>query len=114
MITSHITPMNISFENKVALVTGAGSGMGLTTANAFAEAGAAVALADVNENAVRSAAEKLVAAGHKAIAVRCNVADENEVAAMVQQTVAAFGRLDAAFNNAGVMSAAVEIADVSR
>jgi NAD(P)-dependent dehydrogenase (short-subunit alcohol dehydrogenase family) len=102
------------FTGKVALVTGAGSGMGLVTANAFAEAGAAVALADVNENAVRSAAEKLVAAGHKAIGIRCNVADENEVAAMVQQTVAAFGRLDAAFNNAGVMSPAVEIADVSR
>jgi len=102
------------FTGKVALVTGAGSGMGLVTANAFAEAGAAVALADVNENAVRSAAEKLVAAGHKAIGIRCNVADENEVAAMVQQTVAAFGRLDAVFNNAGVMSPAVEIADVSR
>jgi len=53
--------MNISFENKVALVTGAGSGMGLTTARAFAAAGAAVALADVNEKAVRSAAEELVA-----------------------------------------------------
>jgi NAD(P)-dependent dehydrogenase (short-subunit alcohol dehydrogenase family) len=102
------------FTGKAALVTGAGSGMGLVTANAFAEAGAAVALADVNENAVRSAAEKLVAAGHKAIGIRCNVADENEVAAMVQQTVAAFGRLDAVFNNAGVMSPAVEIADVSR
>jgi NAD(P)-dependent dehydrogenase (short-subunit alcohol dehydrogenase family) len=103
----------LDFTGKVALVTGAGSGMGLVTGNAFAEAGAAVALADVNENAVRSAAEKLVAAGHKAIGVRCNVADENSAAAMVQQTVAAFGRLDAAFNNAGVMSPAVEIADVS-
>jgi NAD(P)-dependent dehydrogenase (short-subunit alcohol dehydrogenase family) len=70
--------MNLSFQNKVALVTGAGSGMGLTTARAFAEAGAALALADVNENAVRSAAEELVSAGHKAIAVRCNVADEAE------------------------------------
>ena len=54
--------MNLSFQNKVALVTGAGSGMGLVTARAFAEAGAAVALADVHENAVRSAAEELVAA----------------------------------------------------
>jgi hypothetical protein len=56
--------MNLSFQNKVALVTGAGSGMGLVTARAFAEAGAAVALADVHENALRSAAEELVAAGH--------------------------------------------------
>jgi len=80
--------MNISFENKVALVTGAGSGMGLTTARAFAAEGAAVALADVNEKAVRSAAEELVAAGHKAIGIRCNVADEAEVAAMVADMLA--------------------------
>src|SRR3979411_773974 len=105
--------MNPSFENKVALVTGAASGMGLTTASAFAEAGAAVALADVNESAVRSAAEELVAAGHKAIGIRCNVADEAEVAAMVAQTVSTFERLDAAFNNAGIQSPAVEMADVS-
>jgi len=67
--------MNLSFQNKVALITGAGSGMGLVTARAFAEAGAAVALADLNENAVRSAAEELVSAGHKAIGIRFNVAD---------------------------------------
>src|SRR6059058_4886046 len=105
--------MNLSFQNKVSLVTGAASGMGLATAKAFAEAGAAVALADVNENAVRSEAEKLAAAGHKAIGIRCNVADEAEVAAMIAQTVSTFGRLDAAFNNAGIQSPAVETADVS-
>src|SRR5437870_8949718 len=105
--------MNLSFQNKVALVTGAGSGMGLVTARAFAEAGSSVALADVHESAFRSAAEELVAAGHKAIAIRCNVADEAEVAAMVEQTVSTFGRLDAAFNNAGIQSPAVETADAS-
>src|SRR5438477_1338534 len=105
--------MNLSFENKVALVTGAGSGMGLATAKAFAEAGAAVVLADIDENAVRSAAEELVCAGHKAMAVRCNVADEAEVAAMIEQTVSTFGRLDAAYNNAGVQSPAVETTDAS-
>src|SRR5213592_4683929 len=104
--------MNLSFQNKVALVTGAASGMGLVTAKAFAEAGAAVALSDVNESAVSSAAEELVAAGHKAIGIRCNVADEAEVAAMVAQTLSTFGRLDAAFNNAGIQSPAMEIADV--
>jgi len=85
--------------------------MGLTTARAFAEAGAAVALADVNENAVRSIAEELVAAGHKAIGIRCDVADEAEVAAMVEQTVSTFGRLDAAFNNAGVQAPPSDMAD---
>jgi NAD(P)-dependent dehydrogenase (short-subunit alcohol dehydrogenase family) len=105
--------MNLSFENKVALVTGAGSGMGLATAKAFAEAGAAVVLADIDEHGVRSAAEELVSSGQKAIAVRCNVAEEVEVAAMIEQTVSTFGRLDAAYNNAGVQSPAVETADAS-
>ena len=105
--------MNFSFANQVALVTGAASGMGLATARAFAQAGAAVTLADVEENAVRAAAEELVSAGHNAIAVRCNVADEADVAAMLQQTISTFGQLDAAFNNAGVQSPAVETAESS-
>jgi NAD(P)-dependent dehydrogenase (short-subunit alcohol dehydrogenase family) len=96
--------VNFSFANKVALVTGAASGMGLATARAFAAAGAAVALADINEGVARAAAEDLVAADHKAIGVRCDVADVDEVAAMVRQTVSTFGRLDAAFNNAGVQA----------
>src|SRR5438067_9335356 len=105
--------MNESFNGKVALVTGAGSGMGLATAKAFAEAGASVVLADIDEQAVRSAAEELVSAGQKAMAVSCNVADEADVAAMIEQTVSTFGRLDAAYNNAGVQSPAVETADAS-
>lgn len=105
--------MNPSFENKVALVTGAGLGMGLATAKAFAEAGAAVVLADVNEEAIHTATEELVSAGHQALAIHCNVADEAAVAAMIEQTVSTFGRLDAAFNNAGVMTPAAETADVS-
>lgn len=105
--------MNWPFNDKVALVTGAGSGIGLETARAFAEAGAAVALADIDENAVRSAAEELVAAGHKAIAIRCDVTDEAEVAAMVEHTVSTFGRLDAAFNNAGLQVPIAETADAS-
>jgi NAD(P)-dependent dehydrogenase (short-subunit alcohol dehydrogenase family) len=103
--------MKISFKNQVALVTGAAMGMGLATAQAFAEAGAAVVLVDVNEEALRTQTQKLVAAGHKALAIRCDVANNAEVAAMIEQTVATFGRLDAAFNNAGIMIPAVETAD---
>jgi len=105
--------MNLSFESKVALVTGAASGMGLATAEAFAAAGAAVALVDLNGAAVRKVAERLVAAGHKAIAITCDVTDEAQVKKMVEQTVSAFGRLDAAFNNAGVQSLAVETAEAT-
>jgi NAD(P)-dependent dehydrogenase (short-subunit alcohol dehydrogenase family) len=106
--------MNISFENKVALVTGAGSGMGLATAKAFAESGASVTLADWNEKAVRSATEELAAQGHKALAIHCDVADDAQVEAMVEQTVATFGRLDAAYNNAGVQNIVAETADAPR
>ena len=105
--------MKESFEGKVALVTGAGSGIGLATARGFAEAGAAVVLADMDEEAVRAAAEELMAGGRKALAVRCDVANEQQVAAMVEQTVSTFGRLDAAYNNAGVQSPAIETADAS-
>ncbi len=104
----------LDFSGKVALVTGAASGMGLATARAFAEAGAAVVLADFKEDAVKAAAGKLVAAGHKALAVRCDVSDDAQVAAMVDRAVAEFGRLDAAFNNAGVMARIAPTADSSR
>ncbi len=104
----------LDFSGKVALVTGAASGMGLATAQAFAEAGAAVVLADVREDAVNAETQKLVAAGHKAVAVRCDVSDDAQVAAMVDRTLAEFGRLDAAFNNAGVMARITPTADSTR
>ena len=87
--------MEFSFRDKVALVTGAASGMGLATAKAFADAGAAVALVDIDEDALVSAADKLAGAGGRAVGIRCNVVDESEVAAMVQQTVLTFGRFRA-------------------
>src|SRR5215211_6063454 len=104
----------LDFRGKVALITGAAAGMGLATAHAFAEAGAAVVLADFKEEAVKAAAQKLVAAGHKALAVRCDVSDDAQVAAMVERTVAEFGRLDAAFYNAGVMASIAATADSTR
>ena len=87
--------MNLPFENKVALVTGAGAGMGLAAAKAFAESGAAVAMADIHEASVRAPAAELAAAGHKVLALRCDVADDAQVKAMVDHTISTFGRLDA-------------------
>lgn len=105
--------MNISFENQVALVTGAASGMGLATAQAFAEAGAKVVLADFREDVVQKEADKLVAAGKTAIAIGCDVSNDTQIEAMIARTVSHFGRLDVAFNNAGVMAKVAPIAESS-
>nr|WP_320114684.1 SDR family oxidoreductase [uncultured Desulfuromonas sp.] len=106
-----MTTSPLDYTGKVALVTGAASGMGLATAIAFAEAGANVVLSDYREEIVQEQAETLIAAGHKALAVACDVSDESQVAALVEHTVAQFGRLDVAFNNAGVMAKVVPTAD---
>src|SRR4051794_27137561 len=81
-----------NFKDQVALVTGAGSGMGLVTAKAFAESGAAVVLADIDEVPLRAATDELTRAGYQAIGVPCNVADETQAAAAVEGAVATFGR----------------------
>ncbi len=99
------------FEGQVALVTGASSGMGLATARAFAQAGAAVVLTDVNETALRDATDDLTRAGHQALGVSCDVSDERQVAAMVERAVGELGRLDMAFNNAGIQAPPTDAAD---
>ena len=99
------------FSGHVAFVTGAGSGMGLATARAFAEAGAAVTLADVNDDQLQAAERELHQAGHRVLTVRCDVADEDQVAAAVATTVDTFGSLDLAYNNAGIQSPMTDAAD---
>jgi len=102
-----------NFNGQVDLVTGAASGMGLATARAFAQAGAAVTLADISKDALQQAVDQIKSIGGNVIAVLCDVADEAQVAVMVERTVTEFGRLDAALNNAGIQVQSSEVADQS-
>src|SRR3954470_21604028 len=104
----------LNFNGKVALITGAASGMGLATAFAFAKSGASVVMADVRLDLLQAEAEKLVAANHNVIPIQCDVSDDAQVEQMVERAVSEFGRLDAAFNNAGVMARIAPTADSTR
>lgn len=99
------------FKGQVALVTGASSGMGLATAKAFAEAGAAVVMVDRNAEKLRVAAEALAKRDFKVMGIVCDVADEAQAKAAVDRTVAEFGRLDMAYNNAGILGPMCEMSD---
>jgi len=101
------------FTGQVAFVTGAASGMGFATARAFAAAGAAVVLTDANGDAANRAADRLKVEGARVLAITCDIADEAQVKTAVERTVAAFGRLDMAFNNAGIQRDATEHADAA-
>jgi NAD(P)-dependent dehydrogenase (short-subunit alcohol dehydrogenase family) len=100
-------------EGRSALVTGAASGIGRASAVAFAREGARVMLADVNESAGREAAESIRQDGGEASFTRADVAREDEVAALVRATVAAFGGLDCALNNAGTTGAPSPLHELS-
>jgi NAD(P)-dependent dehydrogenase (short-subunit alcohol dehydrogenase family) len=89
-----------SLRGKVAIVTGASRGIGAATARAFADAGAAVALAARSEHELTELAAAIDAAGGRAIAVPTDVGDADAVRQLVERTVQTFGRLDLAFNNA--------------
>jgi NAD(P)-dependent dehydrogenase (short-subunit alcohol dehydrogenase family) len=89
-------------DGKVALVTGAGSGLGRQFSEAMAEAGADVACADINAEAARATAAVVQGLGRRGTAIGCDVTVEAEVEAMVRRTVEVLGRLDILFNNAGI------------
>ncbi len=93
--------MNRLFEDKVALVTGGGSGIGRASALAFANAGAKVVVSGRREKEAFETIALLKQRGGQGTFIRADVSRESEVEALVAQTVSTYGRLDAAFNNAG-------------
>jgi NAD(P)-dependent dehydrogenase (short-subunit alcohol dehydrogenase family) len=111
--TMTATNGNGSFAGKVAFVTGAGSGMGRTTALAFAREGAAVVVADIFDQGNRETARLITELGGRALAVSCDVTRAEDVQAALDQAVDAFGRLDIAFNNAGAEQKPSVTADVN-
>lgn len=91
-----------TFENKVVLVTGASSGIGRATTLLFARSGASVVLADTNDDLGARTAAEADPSGRRAIFVKCDVSSPDQVAALFQAILDKFGRLDCAFNNAGI------------
>jgi len=99
-------------QNKVAIITGAGSGMGREEALLFAREGAKVVATDINESNVAEVVEEIRAAGGEALALKHNVASEEDWTRVVSETIAAYGRVDALVNNAGI-SLAVPMLDLT-
>ncbi|MGW7494090.1 SDR family oxidoreductase [Streptomyces luteogriseus] len=103
-----------AFTGKAAFVTGAASGIGRATALAFARAGARVALADLSTEGLEESARLIREVGGQALALTCDVTDEAAVKAALDETVRAFGRLDAAFNSAGIEQPVKPAVDVTK
>ncbi|WP_339516771.1 SDR family oxidoreductase [Pseudomonas sp. RL_15y_Pfl2_60] len=105
--------MGFSFSGEVALVTGAAAGIGRATALAFAEQGLKVVVSDVDSAGGEATVEMIRQAGGEAFFIPCNVTLDAEVAALMQQVVQCYGRLDYAFNNAGIEIEQGKLADGS-
>jgi len=101
------------FSDKVAFVTGAASGIGRATAVAFATEGARVAILDLTEDALAETADAVRAAGAQVLVIACDVSKPEQVEAAIRQVVETFGRLDIAFNNAGVENKAAPVAEIA-
>ena len=101
------------FSDKVAFVTGAASGIGRATAVAFATEGARVAILDLTGDALAETADAVRNAGAEALVIACDVSQPEQVEAAIGQVVETFGRLDIAFNNAGVENKAAPVAEIA-
>lgn len=100
-------------EGKVAIVTGAASGMGKAIAEGYAKEGAKVVVSDLNFAGAEAVVEEIKAAGGAAIAVQTNVASEEDVQRLFDETKQAFGKLDILVNNAGIMDGMEPVGDLS-
>jgi NAD(P)-dependent dehydrogenase (short-subunit alcohol dehydrogenase family) len=103
---------NGGFEERVALVTGAASGIGRAAALQFAAKGASVAVADIDEAGARSTARTIQERGGSAVAIKADVADPESVESMVARLAETYGALHYAFNNAGIVGAGAPTADM--
>src|SRR5580704_6612703 len=99
-------------DNKVAVITGAASGMGRATAIRFARDGAAVVAADLNSQGGELVVAEIAAAGGRAVFQRTDVTSEGDIAALIARAVREYGRLDITYNNAGVLGALGPIEEI--
>lgn len=107
------TATNPRFTNKIVFITGATSGIGRTTAVAYAKEGAKIVIADIWEEGLRETAAIIQSMGTDILAIKCDVSQPDEVKSAVQKTLERFGRVDVAFNNAGIEQSKKLIADVT-
>jgi NAD(P)-dependent dehydrogenase (short-subunit alcohol dehydrogenase family) len=105
--------MSTEFEGKVAFITGGSSGIGRATALAFAARGASVVVADLSEEGAKETAALVEKAGAQAMAVTCDVTSDSDVVAALEATMSRFGRLDHAFNNAGIEQPVAPLHEIS-